>query len=113
MNPHEREVVRRENLARQRIAEAADGTEEGAAVGMFVNHHLSELEPPYWVKHFGQPRPSREAVIKGLVLHKHWGEEDEDGIDVFDFTLPGRATDYKLAVYFESDGTVDHLTMES
>ena len=48
-----------------------------------------------------------------FAIEAGWGEEDEDGIDVFDFTLPGRATDYRLAVYFGSDGTVDHVTMES
>lgn len=118
MTPHDREIDRREQAARKRIAEAADGTEDGDAVTMFVEHHLSEIEPTYWIQHFGQPKPPRDTVIKGLVLRGHWSDDeeegiDEDGLDVLDFTLPGEVTQYQLAVYFMRDGTVNYLTMES
>ena len=49
------------------------------------------------------------------MLRSHWGdeEEDEDGIDTFDFTLPEDVTDYVISVHFDEEGAVDDISMES
>ena len=52
-------------------------------------------------------------VLDILVLQSHWGEDDDDGIDTFDFTLPDEVTNYVLSVEFDENGNVSGLSMES
>lgn len=47
------------------------------------------------------------------MLRSHWGDEDDDGIDTFDFTLPEDITDYVISVRFDEEGQVEEITMES
>jgi hypothetical protein len=61
----------------------------------------------------GTPRPEPSQVIDLLELRSHWGDEAEDGIDTFDFTLPDGVTDYVIAVQFREDGEVDEISTES
>jgi hypothetical protein len=68
------------------------GTEEGEyGATLFVSHHLGEIEEIYWQKHLGtaHPEPSRVLDLLDLLeLESHWSDEEDDGIDTFDFTLP-------------------------
>lgn len=48
-----------------------------------------------------------------LVLRSHWGEDDKDGIDTFDISLPDDVTNYVISVGFDEDGNVAEITMES
>lgn len=73
---------------------------------LFVEHHLEEVEPEYWQKHFGSTQPTVMEVIEKLVLH----ENSED--NSLDFTLPDDTTQYVLCVTFEEDKVVD-ISMES
>ena len=52
-------------------------------------------------------------VLDILVLQSHWGEDDDDGIDTFDFTLPDEVTNYVLSVEFDENGNVFGVSMES
>lgn len=88
--------------------------EDGAT--LFVSHHLEEVEASFWDKHCGTASPDPVSVLDILVLRSHWGEDDEDddeGIDTFDFTLPDEATNYVISVRFDEAGEVEGITMES
>lgn len=80
---------------------------------MFTSHHLDELDAAYWKKHAGTAKPTPKQIVDLLELRSHWGSEDEDGLEVFDFTLPGDASQYVLAVRFDEDGEVLDVDMES
>ena len=82
-------------------------------MGLFVSHHLAELDAAYWKKYAGTPRPSPKKVLDLLVLSSHWGEEGDDGLDVFDFTLPDEVTNYMISVRFGDNGDVESIEMES
>ena len=105
------EIARRTTAALAAIKQQAG--KPGSASSLFASHHLEELSPTYWRKYARAARPSQSRVLDLLQLRSHWGEDDEDGIDVFDFTLPGDATDYVLSVGFDEDGAVDNVSMES
>ena len=107
------EVARRTAVALAAIKRAMHSDEGESSVALFVSHHLEEIEESFWREHAGTPQPSAEQVVDLLVLRKHWGEEDEDGIDTFDFSLPDYGTDYVLAVRFGEDGEVENISMES
>jgi hypothetical protein len=106
-----KEVARRTALALTAIKQSAADAESG--IDLFASHHLEELDPAYWQQHTGTPRPSREQVLGLLVLRSHWDEEGDDGMDVFDFTLPGDVTDYVISVRFDGNGAVEDVSMES
>jgi hypothetical protein len=106
-----KEIARRTSAALAAIKQAADDADSG--VGMFASHHLEELPPAYWQQHAGSPKPSRERVLGLLELRSHWGGDGEDGVDVFDFTLPGEVTDYVISVRFDDNGEVGEISMES
>lgn len=107
------EAARREKaaLAAIRNAFGTDADEFGAT--LFVSHHLEEIEAGYWQEHLGSAKPEPIRVLDLLVLRSHWGDEEEDGMDVFDFTLPGEATDYVISVRFDAAGQVEEISMES
>jgi hypothetical protein len=107
------EIERRKEIALQAI-KAALGTEEDEyGATLFVSHHLEEVEDSYWTKHLQEPSPAPARVLDLLILKSHWGDEDDDGIDTFDFTLPGNATNYVVSVRFDDDGQVEEIAMES
>ncbi|RYZ93972.1 MAG: DUF2004 domain-containing protein, partial [Moraxellaceae bacterium] len=55
---------------------------------LFVEHHLEEVEPEYWQKHFGSTQPAVQEVIEKLVLH-----DNSEG-NLLDFTLSDDTTQY-------------------
>lgn len=106
-----KEIKRRTIAALAAIKNSAN--DAASSVDLFASHHLEELDPSYWKQHTGTPSPSREQILGLLELRSHWGEEGEDGIDVFDFTLPGGVTDYVISVRFDEGGEVEDISMES
>ena len=112
--PHsEAEIERRRTaaLAAMKKALGTDADEHGAT--LFVSHHIEEMDDAFWLKHCGVARPEPPQVLDALVLQSHWGEDDEDGIDTFDFTLPDDATNYLISVSFDENGDVAEISMES
>ncbi len=107
------EIERRRNaaLAAIRRAHGTAADEHGAT--LFVSHHLDELGDEFWLKHCGVARPEPVQVLDILVLQSHWGEDGDDGIDTFDYTLPDDATNYIISVSFDERGSVSGVTMES
>ncbi len=108
------------NEIRKRTKTALDaikrtfGTEEGEyGVTLFISHHLGEIEPSYWQKHLGTEHPVPSRVLDLLELETHWSDEEDDGINIFDFTLPDSITQYVISVRFDEDGQVEDITMES
>lgn len=110
MSNKQAEVTKRRAAAKAAIREAAD---DESSVGMFVSHHLDELDAAYWKKHCGSAKPTSSKVIDVLELRSHWGEDDQEGLDVFDFTLPGDVTNYVISVRFDEAGEVESIDMES
>lgn len=117
MSTENDEIQRRTVVALNAIKQAfgSEGDEHGAT--RFVSHHLAELSADYWQEHCGTAQPETKQVLEILTLQSHWGEdeeeEEEDGIDHFDFSLPGGVTDYVISVSFDEDGEVEDITMES
>ncbi|GAB5517716.1 hypothetical protein [Rhodopirellula baltica] len=82
------EIERRRNAAIDAIRRAHGTADDEHGATLFVSHHLDEIGDEYWIKHCGSARPDPTQVLDILVLQSHWGEDDDDGIDTFDFTLP-------------------------
>lgn len=110
---HTDEVERRREIAIEaiRLAHGTPGDEHGGT--LFVSHHLAEIGDGFWLKHCDTARPNATQVLDILVLESHWGEEDDDGIDTFDFTLPDGVTNYVLSVEFSKNGNVSGISMQS
>ncbi len=107
------EIERRTLAALAAIKTAYDPQDEECSVTIFISHHLEELDESYWLKHLQADTPAAAQVLDLLVLQSHWGDDDEDGIDRFDFTLPGDVTDYVICVRFSGDGAIEDIDMES
>jgi hypothetical protein len=110
------EVLRRKTAALAAIKKTF-GTEVGEfGANLFVSYHLGELDGDYWIKHLGTEKPNVARVLDILTLRSHWGSDDadgEEGIEVFDFTLPDDITDYVISVRFDDAGEIDEISMES
>ena len=107
------EIARRSGLALAAIKNAYGTEDDEYGVTLFVSHHLEELDNDYWNQHLqsGSPEPAR--VLDILILESHWSDDDEDGLDTFDFTLPGSITNYVISVRFNDEGEVEDVSMES
>lgn len=113
MTASREEIERRRNSAINAIRRAHGTLTRGQGATLFVSHHLNELDEEFWLKHCGVACPDAKQVLDILVLKSHWSEEDDDGIETFDFTLPGDVTDYVISVEFDGHGDVSRLSMES
>ena len=106
-------IIDRTNAALAAI-KSTFGTDDGEyGPNLFISHHLEEIDNKYWEIHLGTTKPDPRQILDALVLRSHWGDEDEDGIDTFDFTLPEKVTDYVLSVRFDETGKVEDISMES
>jgi len=110
MSKSDKEIARRTAAALAAIKQSL--SKENSAVSMFASHHVEELDAAYWKNHAGTAKPTPTQVVGLLELRSHWGGDD-DGIDVFDFTLPRDVTDYVISVRFDEDGEVQEVDMES
>ena len=113
MSATDAEIKRREKAALSAIEDAFGTDEDELGATLFVSHHLEELDEAYWLEHLGTPKPEPRQVLDLLKLRSHWGDEDEDGLDTFDFTLPGDVTQYIVSVSFDVNGEVKAICMES
>jgi hypothetical protein len=111
MSNSEKEITRRTAAALAAIRQSL-GQEDSAAT-MFASHHVEELDAAFWKQHAGTATPTRKQVVDLLELRSHWGDEDEEGMDTFDFTLPGGVTSYVVSVRFDDNGEVEDFSMES
>lgn len=107
------EIRKREKTALAAIKRAYGTEEDEYGATLFISHHLDEIEESYWRKHLGTTNPEPQKILDILELRSHWGDDEEDGIDNFDFTLPEDITDYVISVRFDESGQVDEITMES
>jgi len=89
------------------------GAEDGEySVNLFASHHLNEIEVGYWEKHLGIADIKESQILDILVLRSYW-RDDENGIDIFDFTIPENITDYIISVHFNKNGQIEEISMES
>jgi hypothetical protein len=111
--PNNAAEIERRRFAAIFLIKSTLGTDDGEfGSTLFASHHLEEIEPSYWQERLGTDNPTPEQVLDILELRSHWGEE-EDGIEVFDFTLPGDVTNYVLSVRFDDAGEIEEVSMES
>lgn len=111
--PAKAEIERRRNAALTAIKQAFGTASDQYGATLFVAHHLEELEQDYWQEHCGTACPEPKQVLDLLTLHSHWGDDEDDGIDNFDFSLPGDVTNYVISVSFDENGDVAGISMES
>ncbi len=107
------ELDRRELAAREEIMRLSTEPSGEDSVTLFVNHHLDEVEKEYWLQHFGSEKPNTSDILKSLVLINSWSWDENETIDVFDFSLPNGATNYLISVRFDGEGEVESVDMES
>jgi hypothetical protein len=107
------EILRREATARAAIKQSLGTAEYESSVDLFASHHLEELEGEYWQKHLGTRNPEPIRILDIIELRSHWGDDDDNGLKVFDFTLPDDVTDYVISVRFDETGEVEDISMES
>lgn len=113
MSANSFEIARRTQAALAAIKAAFNSEDEDNEVALFATHHLEELEPGYWQQQLGEDQPEPRRILDILVLQSSWGDDDDDGIDTFDFTLPEDVTDYVISVRFDETGEVESISMES
>jgi len=110
------DAIRFDEIARDAFkaehAEKPEGT-----VGTYLSHHAEELGEKELLKIFGTADPDElgiDHLLDALQL-KRIGlyPDSEDYVAVFDYTIDEEATDYILAVEFDSEGTVFGLSMDS
>jgi hypothetical protein len=107
------DIEKRKNIALAAIRSAFTAEEYDYGAVLFVLHHLDEIEETYWQKRLGASCPDPSCVLDILELRSHWSGEEDDGIETFDFTLPGSITNYVISVHFNESGQVEEITMES
>ena len=107
------EIERRKKLAISAIKNAFGTEEDEFGATLFVAHHLEKIEDTYWQEYLDNPQPEPRHVLDILVFQSHWGKEGDDGIDIFDFTLPGEITNYVISVHFDEAGNVEEIEMEN
>lgn len=107
------EIERRQAAALAAIRTAFGTAEDQYGATLFVSHHLAEIDDAYWQEHLQSSSPEPVRVLDLLVLQSHWSEDDDEGLDTFDFTLPGDVTNYVISVSFNEDGKVEDIVMES
>jgi len=108
MNSEASKIEIRKNAAIHAIRSAYVAEND---VGLFVLHHLEEIESSYWQEHLKTTQPTPKQVLGILVLRSHWGGESGDS--TFDFTLPQEITNYILSVSFDDNGGIKDIAMES
>ena len=106
------EIDRRKQAALVAIKSVYGTEADECGATLFVSHHLEEVEDSFWEKHLKSASPKPQQVLELLVFKDHWGEDDDE-IEVFDFTLPDEITNYVISVRFDEDGQVEDVSMES
>jgi hypothetical protein len=107
------EVLRREAMARAAIKQSISTSEAESGADLFVSHHMEELGGEYWQEQLRTRNPEPIRIVDILELRSHWGSNGENGLEVFDFTLPGDVTDYVISVRFDGTGEIEDISMES
>ena len=110
MTANSDEISRREQAARAHIDAIYGTPDDEFGATMFVVHHLNELDDSYWMKHTGTSEPDAYQVLRMLELRV---DEEEEEIDILDFTLPGGVTTYVISVEFDDSGNIASVSMES
>ena len=107
-----RKLKRLERRARRAIRRSYGKARGEYGATLFVEHHLEELDDACWMKHLGRAQPTPRSNLGMLVLRPP-EDDDEDDLEILDFTLPDDATNYVLSVEFNPWGWVSEISMES
>ena len=111
MSMNKANIHQRTEAARAAIAAAYGSEADEFGTTRFISHHLEEIEPTYWKGKFNTATPEPISILEALVLRSESNNDDE--IDILDFTLPGNVTNYVLCVTFNDEGEVVDISMES
>lgn len=117
MPANSEEISRREKAARAHIDTIYGTPEDEFGATLFVSHHLNELDASYWMKHTGTTEPDARRILQMLELRVDPEEEEldeeEEPLEILDFTLPDDVTNYVICVEFDDSGNVARVSMES
>ena len=107
------EINRREEAALTAIKRVFGTEDDEFGATLFVLHHLEEIDKDYWQVYLDTATPEPLQILDIIELRSHWAEEDEQGIDNFDFTLPGEVTESVISVHFNKLGQAEEVSMAS
>jgi hypothetical protein len=97
----------------------ADYADESAdTVKTYVDHHLTEFTEEDLAGHIDFTNTSitpEKQLINALHLVRvgFYPDEGEDQIAVFDYSLGDDVTNYLIVIFINTNGELDHITMES
>lgn len=108
-------IQRMETKGRAAILQQFKNPIEHNPVLLYLEHHLDEIEPEYWLNHIGHENPTTIQVLQLLVLNPYmeWEIEEDEESYLIDFTLPDEVTQYVLCVEFDRDENLLGISMES
>src|SRR6185369_9845326 len=101
MATDEVELTRRTQLALEAIKRSFNTQQGESDATLFATHHLEELDESYWQTQLKIDKPVPAQVLGLLCLQSHRSDDDDDGLDILDFSLPGDVTSYVLCVRFD------------
>lgn len=96
-----------------------DYANEGAdTVKTYIDHHLTELpeeDLAGYIDFNNNSITPEQQLINALQLVRvgFYPDEGEDQIAVFDYSLGYDVTNYLIVIFINTNGELDHLTMES
>ena len=111
------DAARFDEIARDALkADYAEKPDDGSA-GVYLSHHAEELGEKDLLKIFGIADPDEldiDHLLDALQLKRIGLYPGSEGYcAVFDYTIDQEATDYILAVEFDSDGELCGISMDS
>ncbi|OTG83923.1 DUF2004 domain-containing protein [Acinetobacter sp. ANC 4648] len=108
------QIQKLEQKARTAILSAYQQDADENQVHLYVEHHLEELEPDYWVNNLGTAIPQPVQVLNILEVSPYvdWMPEEDENYRI-DFTLPEDVTQYVLCVELDRHETFVGILMES
>ena len=110
-------ISKREGAARAHLDAIYGTPEDELGATLFVAHHLGELDASYWMKHTGTSEPDPRQVLRMLELRidpeEEELDEEEERLDILDFTLPDGVTNYVICVEFDDTGNIVRVALES
>jgi hypothetical protein len=92
--------------------------ESADTVKTYIDHHLTELPEEDLARYIDLNNSSitpEKQLINALQLVRvgFYPDEGEDQIAVFDYSLGYDVTNYLIVIFINTNGELDHLTMES
>jgi hypothetical protein len=101
-------------IAFEAISDDFDLGDNSETVRLYLQHHIEEFQDDTTKEVFGTTTIDKQTFLKHLKLYRvGLYPEDDESFAIFDIQLPRKYTNYLIAVTFDRDGELMHLSMES